>query len=50
MLYYKEGERLSELASFVREGSEQLVEVRWKCSGAMCIGAPLLVPAATLLS
>ncbi|CAL5220855.1 g2940 [Coccomyxa viridis] len=28
VLYYKEGERLSELASFVREGSEQLVEVR----------------------
>lgn len=28
MLYYKEGERLSELSTFVREGSEQLVEVR----------------------
>ena len=28
VLYYKEGERLSELANFVREGSEQLVEVR----------------------
>ncbi len=28
VLYYKEGERLSELSNYMREGSEQLVEVQ----------------------
>ena len=45
MLYYKEGERLSELSSFIREGSEQLVEVRrricYACAAFCCsITAP----------
>ena len=39
VLYYKEGERLSELSNFVQEGGEHLVEVRWPPR------LPLLLPA-----
>ena len=36
VLYYKEGERLSELSNFVREGGEQPVEVRWQHFDLCC--------------
>ena len=43
MLYYKEGERLSELSNYVREWEDQLVEVQSCFSHKDCAAAIIYV-------